>query len=188
MRARTVLVIAGLLGCIGCEKGPKGDPGPTGPMGPKGDPGPTGPMGPAGPLGPVGPPGASPATLYAEQSSEVSVSGQGNWVDIPGLSVSFSTTDDATLDLFANGFMYGGTGACAMRFVVDVSPTGGTYGNGSVGPGTSYASHPWLISLRSSVREGQHTVKVQTAQTGVDASAACKIPVWQPAHLWVTLR
>jgi hypothetical protein len=126
--------------------------------------------------------------LYAEQTANVLSSGRFNWVDMPGLSVSFSTTGATTLDMFANGFMYGGTGSCALRFVVDGSATGGIYGNGTVSPTASYMSSAWMISLRSSVDTGVHTVKVQAAQTGTDASSSCSIPTWQPAHFWVTLR
>lgn len=190
MRILAMLLAVGLFGGVGCKEGPKGDPGPAGPAGPKGDPGPAGPPGPTGPAGPPGPagprgePGAGSRALYAEMTDGVTTSALFSWVDIPGLSVSFSTDGDATLDMFANGFTYGGNGTCAIRFVVDGSTTTAAYGH-MLAPSSSV---PWTASLRSLVKVGDHNVKVQIAQAFLNSSYTCALPPWQPARLFVTLR
>jgi hypothetical protein len=117
----------------GCKEGPKGDPGPVGSPGPQGPVGPQGPKGdpgPVGPQGPQGPPGATPAVLYAEQTGVAQTSGTSEFIDLPGASISFSTSAEATtVDLFAHGAMlaYGdGWARCGIRFVVDATPLGHT--------------------------------------------------------------
>ncbi len=187
MRILAMLLVVSLLGGIGCKEGPKGDPGPAGPPGPRGDPGPmgpSGPLGPPGPAGPKGPPGAGSRALYAEMTDSVTTSALFNWVDVPGLAVSFSTEGDATLDMFANGFAYGGNGTCAIRFVVDGITATNTYGHNL----TQSNSVPWSVSWRYLSKAGDHNVKVQVAQAFTNSSYTCGLPSWLPARMFVTVR
>lgn len=193
MRTLVLLLIVGAIN-IGCEEaaqgetGPAGDPGPAGPMGPKGDPGPSGAQGnpgPAGPPGPKGDPGsAGIAEYYTEASGGVTTVGPGNWTDIPGLQVSFTTTEaSAVIELFTvlNVTATRAASECAIRFVLDASPVGGTNGFedfGEVHP--PYTEIPGIIQLtglrRVSVSAGPHNARVQFEKLpGVYGGSDCVV-------------
>jgi hypothetical protein len=112
--------------------------------------------------------GPSPVEYYTEASAGAATTGPGDWMDIPGLQVTFTTTASANVELFALVSMTatGGPSECQIRFVLDASPVGGPTGfeaTGDVNP--AFAAIPGIIQLtglrRIPIGAGPHTASVQ---------------------------
>jgi hypothetical protein len=126
----------------------------------------------------------SHTTYYAEQTGTGSVltSGTGNWIDLPGVTVSFATTQTTTtLDLLATGAAStdnaSGSPICAFQFVLDGTSQGApnygnrlvqvsANGNGDANFSTMYRTAP--------VSPGNHVVKLQmSAYDAASGNCAC---------------
>lgn len=132
-------------------------------------------------------PMAPAVVYYAEQTATVTTSGVSNWVDLTGADVTFTATENATLDLFANGAVTGVDGSapwirCAFRFVVDAVATGDpTFGDMLVSParnesgGAEWTS--FSLTRRVLVGPGQHTVGTQLARgfTSSELNNNCQV-------------
>ena len=143
-------------------------------------------MGPAGAQGPKGDPGVSSITNFysATQTGAWTAQGAANWNNIAGATTTFTSSSTVTLELEADGSVYGIAGNgyqgghCGFRFVVDGSPYGnGSWGDRIVGcPGSGNSSTgswwcPWSMRRTLQVPGGQHTVQVQV--TGWQSQAGC---------------
>ena len=148
------------------------------PPGPPGPPDAHGLQGPTGHQRVVESPGTSSIiqNIYsAQQSGELSVIGL-QWTSVPGTTISFTLTQDATIDLEANGSTQGIAGNtgnathCGFRFLVDNTAYGNpTWGDVIVGcgVGSNYSAGwwcPWLMRRTLQLRAGTHYATVQ--QTG----------------------
>ncbi len=174
---------AGAIGPVG-PRGATGATGPAGATGPVGPRGATGATGATGPSGPRGQDGRGVSVHYVEQSADITVGGA--WQDIPGLQISFSVAQSATLDLTANGVVAKAGGddtaiACAVRFVVDASPLPGSNNNGDMrvepknlafvagGPA------PFFVIKNASVGPGSHTARLQLTRNDFVTPGDCRI-------------
>lgn len=153
--------------------------------------------------GPPGPPGAGLEVHYAEQTEDVTAQGVSNWLNVTGAEVTLGTSDDAVLDLFANGAIstrFGNASfiRCGLRFVVDGVATGHpTFGDMLVSPArNSTGGAEWssfTVTRRVAVGQGPHVVGVQVAQvslTGVATDLACALDErdYSGVRLYVTVR
>lgn len=180
MKAIVTAVVCVALCACGSTKGSQGDTGATGPAGstgPAGPPGPPGKSGDAGPIGPKGDPGLATITDFysATQTGSWQATG-GTWNDIAGASVMATATGNATLEMQADGSVYGVAGNqgpgghCGFRFVVDGTPYGNaTWGDRIVGcPASGNGSTAswwcnWSMHRSLPVTAGSHTVQLQVA-------------------------
>lgn len=122
--------------------------------------------------------------LYAVQTSDLFRGGaNSDWADVPGASVTFSTSGSATPTLMtASGVIFGGGGAsgvlpwsrCAMRFLVDGSPiqfTDPVLGNMTAAPGEAInapaESLPFTMIEKLELAAGSHTIKVQMSRVAI---------------------
>jgi hypothetical protein len=114
------------------------------------------------------------AIYTAQQTSDLRVTGL-QWTSVPGTTISFTLNRDSTVDLEANGSIYGIAGDtgnaahCGLRFLVDNIAYGDYYwGDVLVGCGTgnNYAGWwcPWFMRRTLQLGVGSHFVTVQ--QTG----------------------
>lgn len=192
-----------VVSACGATKGTQGETGDAGPIGPPGSAGAQGPMGgpgiqgppgvqgPAGAQGPIGADGvkgdpgvASITNVYtATQTGSWTAVGQA-WAPIKGATSTFSVSSNATLEMSADGSVYGIAGNgylgghCGFRFVVDGTPYGhGTWGDrivGCAGSGNANTGSWWCNwSMRRTlaVASGSHTVALEV--TGWTPAAGC---------------
>ncbi len=200
-RAMNAVFSVLLLAACGATKGTQGDPGDAGPPGPVGPPGPPGAQGIQGPPGVQGPAGAQGLTgapgakgdpgaasisnIYtATQTGAWTATGAANWAAVAGATTTFSVSSNATLEMSADGSVYGIAGNgylgghCGFRFVVDGTPYGnGTWGDriiGCPGSGNSNTGSWWCNwSMRRTlpVASGSHTVALEV--TGWTPNSGC---------------
>jgi len=116
--------------------------------------------------------------VYKEQSAGVTTSGDGNWIDVPGLnSGSFTVASATTVDVYAEVDVTAGGGGtqCNLRLLLDGSSTD-VDGRAEVNP--PFAAIPSIARLsafrRIDITAGPHTVSVQISKTtGVFANTTC---------------
>jgi hypothetical protein len=117
--------------------------------------------------------------LYAFQTADLLNSVSGNWANIPGASVTVTTTKASTvLRLSASGAIarYGGTAPwvrCALRFTLNgfplmgTDPTLGQLAVSPSAPGSAAEYIPFYLFDRITVPAGSHTIGVQMARVNV---------------------
>ena len=119
-----------------------------------------------------------PVVSYAEVTGAVVTSGEGNWSDVPGLSLSFTAAAAGHADVYALASISTPSDAasCSMRFVIDA--TGGPveadriFNQPFTAPSTFEASG----YRRIAVTAGPHTAKVQISKdAGIFANATCQV-------------
>jgi len=122
-------------------------------------------------------------THSAEATAGATTAGAGNWTDIPGLQVTFTTTGSGTVELFSVVSMTasGGASECAIRFVLDASPVGGAAGLEAIGDvNPPFTTTPGIIQLTGlrqvPITAGPHTASVQFEKSvGVFAGSNCVV-------------
>lgn len=209
MKKLFVTVMAGVSAIIlacGSTHGPQGDPGPPGPAGSSGPSGSMGSMGTMGVPGEAGPPGSKgdpgpsgvSAVYTGTQTGTWTATGLA-WKDISGASASFTLVGNTTLEMEADGAVYGIAGSnylgghCGFRFVVDGTPYGNaTWGDRIVGcPGSGNANTGawwcnWSMRRSLQLMTGQHTVQLQvTGWSGTVAGCGSDGGDYSLAKVWI---
>lgn len=148
----------------------------------------SGTQGSQGATGAMSAPGIITAIYTAQQSGGVRVTGL-QWTSLPGTTVSFTLAADSTVDLEANGSIFGIAGNqgnaahCGFRFLVDNVAYGDpSWGDVIVGCGSGTNSHagwwcPWTMRRTLQLRAGNHFATVQqsgwaSTTSGCESSAA----------------
>jgi hypothetical protein len=119
-------------------------------------------------------------SMYVEQTAELLTSGDGNWADIPGLEVMFTTTAaSTTVEMFTVLEVTGQPGPtrCDVRYTVDASPLGS--GEASVGVNQLYTAPVDTNQLsalrRVTVPAGPHRIRAQGSKAaGIYANTNCR--------------
>jgi hypothetical protein len=138
---------------------------------------------------------------YAEQNSDLLVSTTGTWGNVPGASVTFSTSANSTnVLLTATGSLHQYAGPatwvrCGLRFLIDGQPIAGTdatRGNLEAAASawdTPLDAMPFAMRESYSFGPGSHTVSVQMSRipvTGVTASGECALFRWTYSRTHLT--
>jgi len=163
--------------------------GATGAAGANGAPGPQGAQGPPGPVN----------VFTATQNAPITTVGLA-WTFVPGAAVSFSLNAAGTLDLSADGSVYGVAatnyqgGHCGFRFLVDNQPTGdATWGDRIIGCAASGTPYGWWCNWSAHhtvpVGAGNHNVALQrTGWSGTNGGCADDGGSYGMAKLYVLAR
>lgn len=120
--------------------------------------------------------------IYKEQNANVATSGDGNWIDVPGLNTgSFTVASATTVDIYTEvDVTAGSTGAteCELRLLLDGAFIDTSDADGRLQVNPPYAGIPSTGRLtgfkRVDVTAGPHTVSVQIEKpVGIYANTTC---------------
>ena len=123
------------------------------------------------------------ATIYyAEATSAITAPTDSTWVNVPGLTASFTTTGSANAELYTLAWIAttSAASACGLRFVLDGSVVGGPSGYEGDAivnqPFTAPSFVPITGFRRLAVNAGPHTASVQIQkEAGIFAGTTCGV-------------